>query len=274
MNIAMFNRFLIPLCLLVFLTACAQTVLPATIIDSDTGALDHLISFNSDGYASLRGRISGGSQCPGEDGMPATVFIEVEMPVIVQGIETYLAVPFRITMQTEITSSLTPAVNAQDFFIANPKTSFTEAFAIYQSVEIIFRLSDGEFLASVVRETSPQDPSQAANLAGIFTVNAFSQGTLEGTSTRESWNDREGRSLTLIVAMPSLLHDAPISVLLPVAVTPATKSVFRDGQTVPALSGKKDTDIQPKSMIPLGNLRIEFTLKENTLEVSRIIELE
>jgi hypothetical protein len=271
---AMFKRFLITLTLLALLTACGQTAPSSTIIDAKAGELDHLISFNSDGYATLRGRIGGGSQCPGEDGTPATVFIEVEAPVIIQGIETYIAVPFRIEMQTEITSSLTPATNAQGFFTANPQASFTEAFALYQSVEIIFTASAGEFLASAVRETSPQDPNQAVNLAGIFTVNIFSRGSLEGRSMGGSWNDREGDSFTMIVAIPSILHGAPVSVLLPVAVTPATKTVFRDGQTVLALSGKQDNALMPGSMIPQGNLRVEFTLKENILEVSRILELE
>jgi len=32
--------------------------------------------------------------------------------------------------------------------------------------------------------------------------------------------------------------------------------------------------IVPGSMFLFGNLRVEFTLKENILEVSRIIELE
>jgi hypothetical protein len=270
----MFKRFLITLSLLVFLTACGQTVPSSTIIDAKAGELDHLINFNSDDYATLRGRISGGSQCPGEDDTPATVFIEVEMPVIIQGIETYIALPFRIEMQTEITSSLTPAANAQSFFIANPQASFTEAFAPYQSVEIIFTASEGEFWASAVQETSPQDPSQAVNLTGIFTVNVFSRGSLEGRNMRENWDDREGRSLTLILAMPTVLHGAPVSVLLPVAVTPATKSVLRDGQAVSALSGEKVNDFQYGSMIPSGNLRVEFTLKKNILEASRILELE
>lgn len=196
------------------------------------------------------------------------------MPVIVQGIETYIAVPFRIEMQTEITSSLTPAANAQDFFTANPQASFTEAFALYQSVEISFTASAGELFAFAVRETSPQDPSQVLNLAGIFTVNDFSQGTLEGRVFRMNWEDRDGRSLTLKIGIPSILHGAPVNVLLPVAVTPATQSVFKDGRTVLALPGKKDSDIVSGSMIPFGNLRVEFTLKGNILEVSRIIELE
>lgn len=270
----MFKRFLITLSLLILLTACGQTAPSSTIIDAKAGELDHLISFNSDGYATLRGRISGGSQCPGEDGTPATIFIEAEMPVIVQGIETYIAVPFRVAMQTEITSSLTPVSNAQDFFTANPEASFTEAFALYQSVEIIFTASAGEFLASAVRETSPQDPNQAVNLAGIFAVNVFSKGTLDGRVMAERWKDREGQSLTMLVGIPNSLHGTLVYVLVPVDVTHATKSVFRNGQTVPALSGKQDNALMPSSMIPQGNLRVEFAHKENILEASRIIELE
>jgi hypothetical protein len=177
-------------------------------------------------------------------------------------------------MQTEITSSLTPAANAQDFFTANPQASFTEAFALYQSVEISFTASAGELFAFAVRETSPQDPSQVLNLAGIFTVNDFSQGTLEGRVFRLNWEDRDGRSLTLKIGIPSILHGAPVNVLLPVAVTPATQSVFKDGRTVLAVPEKNENDLIPVLIAPHGSSRIEFTHKENTLEVSRIIELE
>jgi hypothetical protein len=268
------KRFLIILSLFVLLTACRQTVPPSTIIDAKAGGLDHLISFNSDGYAALRGRISGGSQCPGEDGMPVNVFMEVEMPVIVQGIETYIAVPFRVEMQTEITSSLTPAANAQDFFTADPQASFTEAFAIYQTVEISFTKSNGEFLASAIRETSPQDPSQAVNLAGIFTVNAFSQGTLEGGRPfQENWS-HDGNRMTWIISLGHTLNGVPVDIRLPVEVTQVTQSVFKDGRTVSAAPGKNDNDLMPVFIAPNGNFRIEFTLKENMLEVSRIVELE
>jgi len=270
----MFNRFLIIISLFVFLTACGKTAPSSKTIDSKAGELDHLISFNSDGYATLRGRLSGGSQCPGEDGTPANVFIEVEMPVIVQGFESYVAVPFRVEMETKITSSITPAARAQDFFATNPQASFSEAFALYQSVEISFTKSDGGFLASAVRETSPQDIRLAANLAGIFTVNAFSQGTLQGSTFQENWAS-DGSRMTWIIGLPFTLHGISVNIRLPLEITRATQSVLKNGQTLPTLSDKKEGDIMPgSSMIPLGSLRVEFTLKENVLEVSRIIELE
>lgn len=270
----MLKRLLIIFGLFAFLVACEQTAPPAPSNDAKTGEIDHLIRFDSDGYASLRGRISGSSQCPGEDGMPANILIELEVPVMVQGIETYLTVPFQVEMQTELHSSLTPAATAQDFFTANPDAGFIDAFALFQAVEIRFTARNNQFLASAVREIGAQDTLQAANLEGIFTVNPFSQGTLEGVVMQMEWKDREGRSLILQIGLSGTLHGAPVSIFLPVSVTPNTQSVFKDGQTVPTLSGKKDGDIMPGAAIPDGVLRVEFKRKGNILEVSRLIEVE
>lgn len=89
------KHFLITVSLFVLLAACGQ-IAPSSTPEPQTASLDQLISFNADGSATLRGRISGGSQCRNEAGTPETIFIEVEMPVVVQGIESYIAIPFHI----------------------------------------------------------------------------------------------------------------------------------------------------------------------------------
>jgi len=80
--------------------------------------------------------------------------------------------------------------------------------------------------------------------------------------------------MTWIIGLPYTLHGVPVDIRLPVEVTQATQSVFKDGRTVLAIPGKNDNDLMPVLIAPNGNSRIEFTLKENILEVSRIIELE
>lgn len=263
------KHFLIALSLLILLTACGQITSSSTS-EPQSANLDQLINVNADGSATLRGRISGGSQCRNEAGTPETIFIEVEMPVVVQGIETYIAIPFHIALGTEIVSSQTPAVSAQAFFAANPQASFTDAFAILQSVEILFSSVDGVFWAATIRETSPQDPSQAVNLAGIFTTNLLAKGTIEGDAIRFGW-DGDG-NMTWTIAIPHTLHGAPVNVLLPVKVTPGTQVVFRNGESVSALP-KENGDFA-NFVDPPGNLRITFTLKRNILEASRLVELE
>lgn len=260
------KHILIIISLFVLLAACGQ-IAPASTLEPQTANLDHLITFKADGYATLHGRISGGSQCRNEDGTPRSIFIVVEMPVVVQGIETYVAVPFHIALETEIVSTQTPATSAQDFFATNPQASFTDAFALFQSVEIRFSAVNGAFWAATIRETIPQDPSQAVNLAGIFTTNLFAKGSIEGETRHYAWDGDD--NMTWTIAIPHTLYGAPVAVLLPVKVTPVTRVVFSNGESVPALA-KEDGDFA-NFVNPSGNLRIAFTLKRNALEVSRIV---
>jgi hypothetical protein len=80
--------------------------------------------------------------------------------------------------------------------------------------------------------------------------------------------------MTWIIAIGYTLHGVPVDIELPLEVTQTTQSVFKDGRTVLAVPEKNDNDLMPAFIAPHGNFRIEFTLKENMLEVSRIVELE
>lgn len=251
------------------LSACAQPA-PNTTPDFVHSTFDQLVTFNNDGYATLRGRIAGGSQCPGEDGLPVTIFMALELPIYLKDIPAKLNIPFSVTLATQITSKIFPETTSRDFFIANPDLSFTDAFLPGDTVEVTFSKEGNQFVALAVRQVEPIDSAQSpvieseilngSEIRIDYSSNIYMPHPSENTDDFE-W----------IVAYLTYLHGTDVHVMLPIKVTHDVKLVSTTGQ-ISSISYREIDQhripIMPNSAI------IRFKHKIGILEAVLITEIE
>lgn len=239
---------------LMLVTACAQQTTFAEPLPN----LDHLVAFDSDGSAVIRGRISGVRHCPPRDGYLNSDIV-IEIPVDVQGIDAGVAVPFLLRFETEILSNLTPHTNARDYLTANPKSSIFDAFSIFETVDVTFVKKDAAFEAVAIRQVNLADMTDQsiAVIDGVFSIDIFSKGTLEGNTNGSNWGD----VVTWTISMPTTVHGVEVNILLPINSTDKTQVITKDG-AVPV-------DIHH----PGGHVQVDFTRTDGVLEAVRFIEI-
>lgn len=252
---------------LFILAACAQAA-PYTTPQVTQPAFDQLATFNRDGYATLQGRISGGSQCHGKDGLPVTIFMQLEVPIYLEDIPSNLNIPFSVTLDTQVSSELAPQTTARDFFTAHPDSSFTEAFLPGETVEVTFSKEGGQFVALAVRQVDSIDSAQAPIIESD--ILSGSEIKIDYSSLINMPHPSEGRDdFEWIVAYPAHLHGMEVHVMLPIKVTQAVVMVSLTGQA--SSISYREIDQHRIPNMP-NSAVIEFKHKPGILEAVRITE--
>jgi hypothetical protein len=218
--------------------------------------VDHLFTFDENGQAVVRGRISGDWACSTVNGKLRAV-LNIDVPVLVDGIESSVEMLFLLTFETELASDLTPYITLRDYLAENPSSSTFDAFPLFQTVDVTFIKNGEEFEALAVRQAEDTN-SRVTKIDGMISTNIFSRGILDGTVRSANWSDD---LVTWTLSMPVTVQGIPASVLIPIESNNSTP-VIASGDQVPM-------DIYH----PGGHVRVEFKRSGNKLQALRFTEL-
>jgi hypothetical protein len=248
--------------LLLLLAIFGFALLPACGAQPATGTTtpnaDHLVKFNKDGIAQLRGRIRSGGFTT-DTSVTLNESIDIAIPVKVEGIETGLIVPFVLGFETEISSSTTQQTNVQAYHSIHPTSAVYAAFPASALVDVTFRKKDTVFEAVAIHEVTKKPLFQKKPaIDQVFSTDLFSQATIRGDIT-QALTRQEGE-ITWLVSMPITMQGNQVAVLLSIDSTPNTQVITSNGAV-------------PVSDTPWHNLQIKFTRKGDLLIADQIIEL-
>jgi len=217
---------------------------------------DGLAEFNEQGIAVLRGNLAGSSTSAGRD----SETVRVEVPVKMDGMDVVVSVPFQLPRNAIIASSLTKQTDVLEYLSFNKSSSVFNAFPDYALVDVTFRKQAGVFVAISVVEAEKGFSlfSREPELAPVFSMDNFSQGSLQGRIT-EAYQDNGGLLLWKI-AVPTSMQGLPVDVVLPVYAAADTQ-VVNTGDTIVTLDRIS------------GNVQIDFTRRGDELTAHQITEL-
>jgi len=235
------------------LTACGGQ--QSTNVTAQPNA-DHVVKFNEEGIAVLRGYISGGYFKPSSNPRYNT-YIRLDVPAKVQGIDAKLAIPFTVISKTIISSSVVSETDVEGYHIHHPGSDVFGAFPSHPLVEVTFLKKGTEFEVLSIHEVR-----QKFNLFQKKAVidNVFSESMFVG-SIHLSKKDSTGAFVWWNVSIPIDVQGIQSGVVLVVHSAPDT------------------TLITPKGVVPLtGNfsgdhMQVQFTRWGDKLTASQITEL-
>ena len=224
---------------------------------STTPTANHLVEFNKDGIAVIRGHLlSGGFDI--DTSMELNESLEITIPAEVDGIEASVVISFPLRFETEISSSLTPKTNVRDYHDANPFSTASSAFPNKALVDITFLKEDAMFETIAIHEITQDDASQSiAVIDGVFSTNLFSKGTLRG---RVKDLKQDEASVIWMVSITIDIQGVEATVLLPIHCTPDTQII-------------SNGDVPLTLVNPWGNVQIQFTRKGDTLTAHQVTEI-
>lgn len=248
MNIT--TRLFLLFVLLVLTTGCG------TQTSATNPNVDHLFTFDENGQATARGKISGDYECSTVNGK-LRARLNINVPVLVDGIASNVDLTFTLTFDTQLASDLTPYTTLRDYLDANPASSTFDAFPLFQTVDVTFIKKDDSFEAVAIRQVDTIE-SPVTEINGMLSTNIFSKGTLNGTIAGSNWGDD---LVTWTLSMPVTVSSTPASVVIPIESKIDTP-VIVNGSDIPM-------DIYH----PGGHVQVEFRRNEDTLEAIRFIEM-
>jgi hypothetical protein len=248
MNIT--TRLYLLLTILILTTGCASQT------SSTDPRFDDLFAFDNNGSAIVHGRISGDWSCSRVNGKLRAV-MNIDVPVLVDGIESSVELLFLLTFETELASDLTSYKTLRDYLDANPDSTTFDAFPLFQAVDVTF-IKNGEELEALAVRQADDINSPIAEIDGMISTNIFSRGTLDGTVRSANWGDD---LVTWTLSMPVTVQGIRTSVLIPIQANDSTP-VIANGDQVPM-------DVYH----PGGHVQLEFKRSGNTLQTLQFTEL-
>jgi hypothetical protein len=249
-NMNITTRLYLLLTILILTTGCASQA-PST-----DPRFDDLFAFDNNGSAIVRGRISGDWSCSTVNGKLRAV-MNIDVPVLVDGIESSVELLFLLTFETELASDLTPYTTLRDYLDANPDSTTFDAFPLFQTVDVTFIKNGEEFEALAVRQAEDIN-SPIAEIDGMLSTNILSRGTLDGTVRSANWSDER---VTWTLSLPVTVHGIQTSVLIPI----------ESNNTTPVIANGNQTPMDVYH--PGGHVQVEFKRSDNTLQALQFTEL-
>ena len=252
--------------LILFLTVFVFFFLPAcggqrpAEVTTESNA-DHLVKFDENGIAVLRGQISGGGFSANTSGKTREA-IQIFIPVKVEGIKTRITIPFLIRPESEFSSSMTSqTMTVREYNIYHPFDQVTDAFPRNAWAEITFRKNGAEFEAisfhEVIRKFSFFQTR--SSIDGVFSTDPFSQGTVSGCFRYSSLPPGSRKPDYWMLEVPVDIHGVKAIINLEIRSAPHTRVITSNG--VVALD----------SGFSWGNsVLIQFTRKGNRLIADQI----
>ncbi len=247
--------------LILFLAIFSFSLLPACGEQPSTTSPngDHLVKFNKNGVAVLRGRYWSGSLDTATTA-GANETMNILTLVKVEGMDAGASIPFVLHDDTKLLSSqLSSPTTLREYHIFHPASPVTDAFPRNAFLEITFVKKDAQFEAVSIQDVA-QKPSLFQTKPAIdhvFSTDVFSKGTLNGSFTQAL--HQQGGTVIWTTSIPIDVQGIQAAVILEIHSTPNTLVVTSKG-SVPA-----------DSEFPWGDsVQIQFTRKGSTLIADQI----
>jgi len=209
------------------LTACGG----GTVVEGAPPSADHIVTFNADGIAVLRGYLNGGFMNPPSNGRPNMV-IFVNVPAKVDGIKGSVRIPVTMLYETVVSSSTVNQRDLRDYLIFNPSSS---VFTIFKSrgrvlVEATFRKNGAAFEAVSVHEVKEKFTlfKKWSIIDGLFHKNASGQ-LVAGGEFQQAHKDADGTVQSWVFQAPIQVQGVQTEVILGVQSTPSTRIINSQG---------------------------------------------
>jgi predicted small lipoprotein YifL len=215
-----FTNFILFLALVsISLTACGEQS-PAA-----PPTADHLVEFDEQGIAVLRGQVSRLSTMEKQNGQS----LNIDIPVQMDGMDVYVSVPFHLRNETLLASTTTKQMDLLEYLSFNKGSSAFNAFPDRALVDVSFRKTGDGFVAIAIQETTPSFSlfKRTAEIEPLFFSDLFNPGTLQGRII-QSLKDGDGM-IQWTVAIPIQMQGVEAAVLVPIDVAPDAEVVTTSG---------------------------------------------
>lgn len=219
---------------------------------SETPTADHLVDFDEQGIAVLRGYLVRGTSTP--DNSEA---ISIDVPVKMDSMDAALNVPFRVIKETIIASTLIKQTDVLEYLSFHRGAAISEAFPTNALVEVTFRSTGTDFIAVSIEEVREGFRlfNSTPKIDPPFTMQNFAAGTLNGHIS-QSLRQSDGTILWR-VSMPILMQGNEVFAVVWVESAPDTEVISKGGNIV---------------MLPdvTGDVQISFTRSRNVLTAHQV----
>lgn len=217
-----------------------------------TPTADHLVEFDEQGIAMLRGYVASGTSTPGKGET-----ISIDVPVKMDGMDVAVNVPFNVKRETIISSTTTKQTDVLEYLSFHQGASAYEAFPINALVEVTLRNTGTAFEAISMHEVKQRFSlfRNSPKIDPVFTMENFAQGTLSG-HVSQSIQQNDGTVLWK-VSTPVMMHGNQASVIVWVQSAPDTKVITTAGNTVMVKDVRED-------------VQVRFTRSRNTLTAHQV----
>jgi hypothetical protein len=252
---------------LLLLGACA----PSDSGSSDqpsSGDLSGLVSLGADGSATLQGRFGSTFYCQGNKSMGLVV------PVVFRGIRMEVLIPLTVPMDTGIQSTRGSWSTVCELFEDSPQARLNGAFGPgafgpLETLEVRFAVVDRELRALSLRGTGSFEAPDPIAMDGFYHENWMTSKRLVGAPGESTLWSKE--RLVMDLSLSHQLHGAPVSLSVPVVLTPKTKLNTRNNTT-----GVGIVDLFSSGPVHHGwsIARIEFRIREGEIHADRITPIE
>jgi hypothetical protein len=219
---------------------------------SATPTADHLVEFDEQGIAVLRGQVASGT---GALGKGETISIDV--PVEMDDMDVVVNVPFHLQRDTIISSTTTKQTDVLEYLSFNTGASASNAFPISALVEVTFRNAGTAFEAISIHEVEKGFSlfQRKPQIDPLFTMENFAAGTLSGHIS-QSIQQNDGTILWR-VGIPIMMQGNQASVIVWVQSAPDTEVISTGGNIVML------KDVR-------GDVQIRFTRSKNVLTAHEV----
>jgi hypothetical protein len=220
---------------------------------------DHLVKFNEEGIAVLRGYFSQGQQNPPSNGKP-NMFIRVDINAKVDGIKGSIRVPFTMLYETVLSFSTVQQTTLREYMSSTPWYDIT--FPNYSLVDVAFRKNGTEFEALSVQEVVQKFTlfKKWENIDGLFHKDASGQ-LVAGGSFEQAYMDSDGTVTSWVFNTPIQMQGIQAEVILGVESVPSTRIINSQG-TFDRTAGNH-----------LGLVQIVYTRRGSRMIAKEITEL-
>ena len=240
------------------LTIVSVSLLSACRGGSSTNAApnaDHLVEFDKQGIALLRGQVTSASATAGQN----TEILTIHIPARMDGMDVIVAVTFTLRNETLVSSSLIKQTDLLEYLSFHKGSSAFEAFPANALVDVTFKKTGTTFIASAIQEVTKKSlfPKRTV-IDPLFTTEGFGEGTLQGTilQTRKQNNG----TVRWTVSVPLTMQGVEIAVLLPVQSAVDT-NVIPAGNTIKTVDTIR------------GKVKIDFVRSSDTLTARQVTEI-
>jgi hypothetical protein len=227
---------------------------------------DHLVTFDENGLAVLRGTFNGGGfGTDTSQGLKENIHFYI--PAKVQGIESQIMIDLPLRFETEFSSSLHALSTVREYHIFHPYDHIQNAFPSGAQVDVTFRKKDAGVDVISMHEASPGFTlfKRKAAVDGVLSTNAFSEGVLAARTGGGVLGSTDANNSIMYFNFhaPITIQGIPATVVLRFYTAPDTQIITRKGAIL-----SRDA-----ATYPHGLLTIKFTRQGNKLIARQITEL-
>lgn len=207
----------------VLLSACG-----GASTDGVTPTADHLVEFDEQGIAVLRGQVSSLSTSDAKTG----TFMNIDIPAEMDGLDVLLSVPFSLRNETILASTTTKPMDLLEYLSFNKGSSAVKAFPSQALVDVTFRKTGTGFEAISINEVTESFSlfKRTVTIEPLFSSDIFNPGTLQGRII-QSFKDSDG-FLVWTLAMPIQMQGVEAAVLVPVHPGADTEIITTSGNVI------------------------------------------